>query len=545
MKSGGVKKNLINVIIVLMIIGVVFLNSYSYMQKKNGFFLDETCSFLFSNVYCTSASRILEGIRTSDLSDVVADFDDMRFPVERWETHEEVIERYTTGASGKFNYLNMYIILSQDVHPPLYYFFLNTFSSFFPNLSIKWTGYLINIFFLLFTCVLIFKIILLVLGEDKSLIACSAALFYGLSFEFVNNATYFRMYAMLAFWLTLLLYMSISWCLRGYGNESHEIVKHCLVVFMAMLTQYFAAFFVFPIVVLNVVYMLRRSTSPRKYIRNLIASGVIYIVVWPFSISQVLFSNRGQDVAGNIGLVGLLYRLKSYLWWLCMSLFAGSKKLIAGVMTLMILWIAVSACKLIRRAEDGGLKEYEKYFYIAIPAAVYYIVVAALSPWVVDRYQMPVMPMISMLIVLTLWKTAKLVIKNPNACGAVLIAFSVLCCIHWKKRLEPYYLYNDSARIDYISQYSGVNAMLVDPEGTSYKSEIEMNYAHPMYFSTMEDNFKVTLNQALSDNDNLIVYACKTCDQNKIRSGLEAANSLWKKLDYSDDSYDVYYLYSE
>ena len=40
MKSGGVKKNLINVIIVLMIIGVVFLNSYSYMQKKNGFFLD-------------------------------------------------------------------------------------------------------------------------------------------------------------------------------------------------------------------------------------------------------------------------------------------------------------------------------------------------------------------------------------------------------------------------------------------------------------------------------------------------------------------------
>lgn len=104
--------------------------------------MDETCSFLFSNVYCTSASRILEGIRISDLSDVAADFDDMRFPVERWETHEEVMERYTTGTSGKFNYLNMYIILSQDVHPPLYYFFLNTFSSFFPKLSVKFLIYM-------------------------------------------------------------------------------------------------------------------------------------------------------------------------------------------------------------------------------------------------------------------------------------------------------------------------------------------------------------------------------------------------------------------
>ena len=50
-------------------------------------------------------------------------------------------------------------------------------------------------------------------------------LYYGLSFDFANNATYYRMYAMLTFWFVLLLFHTLRWSHDDYADNKISDVR--------------------------------------------------------------------------------------------------------------------------------------------------------------------------------------------------------------------------------------------------------------------------------------------------------------------------------
>lgn len=76
---------------------------------------------------------------------MLADNQDFSKHTNKWELSEVYKDYITVGADERFDYASVYYNQTMDVHPPLYYFILNTVSSFFAGSFSKWYGIGINL----------------------------------------------------------------------------------------------------------------------------------------------------------------------------------------------------------------------------------------------------------------------------------------------------------------------------------------------------------------------------------------------------------------
>ena len=538
MKKLKSEKNIIPIILIVFCLLVILCNSAYYVSKKSGFFLDETCTFLFAN------SDIL---KLKDIPDILND-KPVDFVINRkdtWISQDEIPDVFSTVNTGKFNYLDIYMWQLTDVHPPLYGAVINTFSSLLPMLDIKWIGFIVNTVFLLSTCILIYRICLLLLGQKNVIAALAAVLYYGLSLEYVNTATFYRMYAMLAFWFILLLYATLRWADDGYAYTKKHIICQCSIVFCAMLTQYFAVFYIFTLFLLNLIFMRRQKINVARYLKYLIITGVLYLAIWPESISQVLFTNRGQDVQSNLADPMVFSRIKSYIHTLLFSLFSGIKIYMMLFLIIAMGWLVYTVVKYVHNHKKttcmDNSTEMRSLIYLILPAVVYYAIISVIAPWVVDRYQTPVMPLFSMIIIVILFKMSSLVIKQPRICGSLLIALALFLCFQWKNNLTPYYLYNDPQRQEFIANNQGFNAMIIDPEGVDYISDVVLNFPHPFYCMVeYGSDTEAKVADALDQYGNLVIYLSRECDEDLI-TNLQDKGILCEKQECSSEEfYSIY-----
>ncbi len=532
------KNRTFHIVLVVLAFLVIIGNSLIFANQKNGYFLDETCTFLFANAKVFSLDSVIKYLHGENVDYVINRLD-------TWLSYEQLIDLFTVKHSGKFNFFNVYIWQALDNHPPFYYAIVNLVSSILPNLELKWIGYLVNTIILLATCLLIYRICLLLMGEDSMLPSISAVLYYGLSYEYSNTVTYYRMYAMLAFWLVLLLYQTIVWLNNDYAATKKDIYCHCVIIICAMLTQYFAVFYIFPIFVLNILFMLRSHKSIKGYIKSITISAVIYLILWPASVFHILFSNRGHDVQSNLLGGKAILQTKEYINRLLIALFSGMKKYMLLVLAIAFIWAIYNIIKHIRDNRKGDLGNSKNYIlsaYLLIPMGFYFFVVAALSPWVADRYQTPVIPIICITIIVILYQAFYLVLKNSKIIGVVLVLLSIILCIRWESRFEPQFLYNDYYRNDYIENFKKENAMIIGEKDNIYASEVVLNFSHPKYYLTEKNVDLVNkIDKELATNGSLVMYLNKECDEELIKD-IQAKDIHCTKLDYSTDFHDIYYL---
>ena len=147
-KSTINKRNIFSISILIFCLLVILANSAFFASQKSGYFLDETCTFLYSNsdVY-----------QLKDVPDVVSgkNVDYVLNRLNTWIDYDEISNLFTTTDSGKFTYFDTYVWQAIDVHPFLYYAVVNTISSILPSLDLKWIGFIVNSIFMLSTCILI------------------------------------------------------------------------------------------------------------------------------------------------------------------------------------------------------------------------------------------------------------------------------------------------------------------------------------------------------------------------------------------------------
>jgi hypothetical protein len=532
-----INKTYIEKIFLVLILLFILANSYVYASQKNGYFLDEACTFLASNA---------EIIKLNSPQTLSQQFNQepIYFVMDKWTGYDEIMDFYTTKNSGRFNFLNVYYSPAYDNHPPLFFACINIVSSLFPDMNLNWVGYLVNIIFLLATCICIYNICILVLGTNNTMPAMAAMLYYGLSYEFTNTATFYRMYAMLGFWLTLLLYVTIRFVKNDFSSNNRFLFLHCIIIFCAMLTQYFAVFYIFPIFFITLFLLIVKKKSVKKYVLGNIITGILYLLIWPASIYHMLFTNRGRDIQANITGANYLLRIKDYISLLLRSLFSGMNKYMLIFFIITLLLGLYSIWKIIKNpcGKTGiNFQTISTYIYLFAPAIFYFISVSILSPWVVDRYQMPIMPILSILIVLVIFLYLKTLIKNNLIIYALLLSLPIILCFKWVSRYEPNYLYNDPKRSEYIANYNQYDAIVVSVYPDDLFVEIPINYPHANYLSTFDSRIDETIKKISELHSPLIVYLGKNCDE-KTAKALQESCSGCVKLDYSTEFYDIYLI---
>lgn len=498
-----------------------------------------------------------------------------------WITAEQFHDYITVDGDDDFHYLSVYFNVKDDNHPPLHFMLLHTISSVFRGKAEAWMGCLINM-----VCVAVCMLLLMRLGkmlapvfglEQKGrVLGLLAALLYGLSTGAMATTLLIRMYGLVTCFCVALLYIHVKKWLSGSMSQANGIQRDfcknnkalIAVTVLGFWTQYFFLFYC--LVLAAVTAILLWCNQRRKelwcYVRSMTLAAGIGVCVFPFAVSDVFSSERGVEALDNLsaGFAGYGIRLASFGSILISRTFG---ELLCGILLLLVI---ISVClKMMRRknafntiasadvpycdnanelwADTVGVPSRKSMLaLLVIPVLGYFLMAARMSPYMVDRYIMPLFPFVillgSLFVVgfsqyLEMQNSGKKVVSV--LCGAV-----VLLQVGSLIQYDDTYLYRDYVQQEAVAQeYADLPCICVY-DGVGY-------YENLPEFTCYEKTLLVTVKEleerremdSVATLEEVVVLVKPTVDKNTVsrileeKYGLIEAKELYNSREYDDSVY--------
>ena len=335
-----------------------------------------------------------------------------------WITREQFQDYITVGERDGFNYLSVYFNVKDDNHPPLYFMLVHMMSSIFRGRISPWMGCIFNLAAVMGCCILMFAMGRLLAGHGLlehrtgELWGLCSGLLYGCSSGAIATTLFIRMYGVMTFLCVLTLYLH----LRRWLKEGKSDKLLILTTVLGFWTQYFFLFYCLLLALVTILVLLRsgRRKEMLCYIRSMLIAAVIGVGVYPFAVKHILSSGRGVEAIGNLlsGLTGYGERLIRFGEIVLQRTFGGQSW---GLLLAVLLVVGAGITTLWRRVkvkqtaqpavckeEQDGLTgngrngRWALLAMMIVPPLGYFLLAAKMSPYMVDRYIMPVFPFVSM-----------------------------------------------------------------------------------------------------------------------------------------------------
>lgn len=379
-----------------------------------------------------------------------------------WITSGQFRDYVTVDGSDAFDYLSVYFNVKDDNHPPVHFMLLHTMSSLFPGTLSPWLGCTINL-----TCVGITLWLLLRLGRQLSeilgieeqgrLLGILAVLLYGLSTGALASVLLIRMYCLLSCLCVALLSMHVEkWKEHGFDWSNKGLIA---ITVLGFLTQYFFLFYCILLAAVTAAGLLcsKRMRELWIYIRSMVVAAVIGLVLFPFAIADVFSSGRGVEALDNLasGFAGYGARLLAFARILA-DRTVGDLLLGAGCVTAVVLAVVLWYRR--HRGQELSMSREVRGILcmLIIPVVGYYLLASRMSPYLVDRYVMPMFPMIALLFALLLCCLGKRLAKASGWKGRLVgIGLMALIIVVQGLRLASYdgeYLYRGYGQQEQLAE---------------------------------------------------------------------------------------------
>ncbi len=415
---------LLAVILCLLLMGVG-------ISRKEGYHMDELLSFELADARYNPwivptqpvgrlAKYVNEEIQGDSLGETAANLKDTVMDVLRnrgnskllsykadvyeepvWITDRQFQDYVTVDGSDAFDYLSVYFNVKDDNHPPVHFMLLHTMSSVFQRTLSPWLGCTINLVCLGITLWLLLRLgkqladIFDLEGKGRQL-GILAVLLYGMSTGALASVLLIRMYCLLSCLCVALFSVHVKkWKNREFDKKNKGLIA---LTVLGFLTQYFFLFYCILLAAVTAVILLyhRRKKEFLCYVRSMVIAAVIGLGLFPFAISDVFSSGRGTEALENLasGLSGYGQRLLSFGQILA-DRTVGGPLFLGGCAVGVILLLG----QLIRTIRAGKL---ELTAMSVIPVVGYFLLTSRMSPYLVDRYIMPLFPFAALLLALLL-----------------------------------------------------------------------------------------------------------------------------------------------
>lgn len=415
---------LLAVILCLLLMGVG-------ISRKEGYHMDELLSFELADARYNPwivptqpvgrlAKYVNEEIQGDSLGETVANLKDTVTDVLRnrgnskllsykadvyeepvWITDRQFQDYVTVDGSDAFDYLSVYFNVKDDNHPPVHFMLLHTMSSVFQRTLSPWLGCTINLVCLGITLWLLLRLgkqladIFDLEGKGRQL-GILAVLLYGMSTGALASVLLIRMYCLLSCLCVALFSVHVKkWKNREFDKKNKGLIA---LTVLGFLTQYFFLFYCILLAAVTAVILLyhRRKKEFLCYVRSMVIAAVIGLGLFPFAISDVFSSGRGTEALENLasGLSGYGQRLLSF-GQILTDRTVGGPLFLGGCAVGVILLLG----QLIRTIRAGKL---ELTAMSVIPVVGYFLLASRMSPYLVDRYIMPLFPFAALLLALLL-----------------------------------------------------------------------------------------------------------------------------------------------
>ena len=379
-----------------------------------------------------------------------------------WITSGQFRDYVTVDGSDAFDYLSVYFNVKDDNHPPVHFMLLHTMSSLFPGTLSPWLGCAINLI-----CVGITLWLLLRLGRQLSeifgmeeqgrLLGILAVLLYGLSTGALASVLLIRMYCLLSCLCVALLSMHVEkWKEHGFDRSNKGLIA---ITVLGFLTQYFFLFYCILLAAVTAAGLLcsKRMRELWIYIRSMVVAAVIGLVLFPFAIADVFSSGRGVEALDNLtsGFAGYGARLLAFARILA-DRTVGDLLLGAGCATAVVLAVVLWYRR--HRGQELSMSREVRGILcmLIIPVVGYYLLASRMSPYLVDRYVMPMFPMIALLFALLLCCLGKRLAKASGWKGRLVgIGLMALIIVVQGLRLASYdgeYLYRGYGQQEQLAE---------------------------------------------------------------------------------------------
>lgn len=379
-----------------------------------------------------------------------------------WITSGQFRDYVTVDGSDAFDYLSVYFNVKDDNHPPVHFMLLHTMSSLFPGTLSPWLGCTINLI-----CVGITLWLLLRLGRQLSeifgmeeqgrLLGTLAVLLYGLSTGALASVLLIRMYCLLSCLCVALLSIHVEkWKEHGFDRSNKGLIA---ITVLGFLTQYFFLFYCLLLAAVTAAGLLcsKRMRELWIYIRSMTLAAVIGLVLFPFAIADVFSSGRGVEALDNLasGFAGYGARLLAFARILA-DRTVGDLLLGAGCVTAVVLAVVLWYRR--HRGQELSMSREVRGILcmLIIPVVGYYLLASRMSPYLVDRYVMPVFPMIALLFALLLCSLGKRLAKVSGWKGRLVgIGLMALILVVQGLRLASYdgeYLYRGYGQQEQLAE---------------------------------------------------------------------------------------------
>ena len=366
-----------------------------------------------------------------------------------WVDGTEHFVHHATVTDGSLfsRLLTVYANQANDVHPPLYYLLLNLVCSFFPGTYSDWYPFVVNLAFLLLSCVMLYRIARRFGGEA---LALSAVALYGLSCGFVSTAVLFRMYAALTFFCCWALLCHLRLLEEGWRASRGTACQLVLVNVLGFYTQYYFIIYSVFLALVSLVSMLvcRRGKSALRYLGLMLLAVCVSLVIWPVSVYHIFGGYRGTEAFANANLAQFAQHLNEYASILSGALLGGSKKL---ALALALLFAAAAVFAALRAGKNKPCAEPHcdvraalvRWLLVLCPAAGYFFIVMQIAPYQVDRYVMCLYPPLALTLMCVLAFVIRQLCRSKAVQACALAAAVLALSTFGMRRVGPNYLYRE------------------------------------------------------------------------------------------------------
>lgn len=277
------KSNKLTVFVLILILifqtAVLIIAGY----EKKGYHIDEIYTYILSNSYDYERISHDDGALST------------------WQKGKYFNKFVSVDTNERFAYDKVKYNNGLDAHPPLYYYLVHTVSSFFPGYFGKWIGLGIN--YALFSAMQLLLFLLVYKITQERLYAIAAVSINGGLLAVLDTVLFIRMYALLAFFSVL--YMYIHYSIYKSPNKKAIYVCSSVVCFLGIYTQYYFAVFAFFTAMLCSLWLFKNKKYKMLifYAVLTLAAVAFVFVLYPAGISQISGSetnNIGNEVSSNI-----------------------------------------------------------------------------------------------------------------------------------------------------------------------------------------------------------------------------------------------------
>lgn len=322
----------------------------------------------------------------------------------------EYYDRYLTvdeSESGDFS--AVYENQKNDVHPPLFYGLLRIGMELSPGFS-KWTGIVLNILIAGVSTIVLWLVVgrLTSAKEGKrgslKVRALVLTAVVALGMATVSTVIYIRMYELLTLWILLTTWLHLK--LSEKGGDWKLYLGIGVVELLGALTQYYYWFYLVALFAVMVVGYVKAKEwkELRKYVATVIGAGLMSLVVWPYALQHMFFSNRGGGVLERFANPGMLL---GDLWQYMgvVDKYAAHYLLMAAIVVMLVLGARALTRGKKLAWNEGSRREFVMVF---VPVLFYLLIVTAVSPFIELRYVAPVCGLLVVLVAVGVGQVVRL-----------------------------------------------------------------------------------------------------------------------------------------